>query len=287
MAIEGLTIIAESINDSVPSTKKLFDANDLDGLLNLAKTQDEKGAGYIDVNVGRRSAEFMAEMIRRVQGVTAKPLSVDSPDPALAEAGLRAYNQDRAAGQAPILNSISPLRLGMFDLLQVRPFMPLLMVSERVENGVSLPSRSAEETYESAKHLAGLCHQHGLKNDQIVIDVGIAPVGSDTEGLLKRVLDSMRLIHDDTMFRGVHMSVGLSNFTHMLPPRRADGSPLKSPLESAFITLAMPLGLDMVIGSVARKYELLPADHPALACLQDVMNLDSFDAIMRVQEYYS
>ena len=31
MALEGLTIIGESINDSVPSTKKLFDAGDLDG----------------------------------------------------------------------------------------------------------------------------------------------------------------------------------------------------------------------------------------------------------------
>ncbi len=42
MAISGLQIIGESINDSVPSTKKLFDANDLDGILNLAKSQDER-----------------------------------------------------------------------------------------------------------------------------------------------------------------------------------------------------------------------------------------------------
>lgn len=287
MPLAGLTIIGESINDSVPSTQKLFAAGDLDGILNLARTQDDKGAGYIDVNVGRRSAEFLADMVRRIQTVTAKPLSIDTPDPALAAAGLRTYDPGRAGGRAPILNSISPLRLGMFDLLKIRPFMPLLMVSERVENGVSLPSRNAQETYESARQLVGLCRQHGLTNDQIIIDPGIAPLGSDTEGLLKRVLDSMRLIHDDPAFRGVHMSVGLSNFTHMLPPKRADGSPLKSPLESAFLTLAMPLGLDMVIGSVARKYELLAAGHPALQCLEDVQKLDGFDAIMRVQEFYS
>ena len=41
MPLEGLTIIGESINDSVPSTKKLFDANDIPGILNLAKTQDD------------------------------------------------------------------------------------------------------------------------------------------------------------------------------------------------------------------------------------------------------
>jgi len=60
MAIEGLTIIAESINDSVPSTKKLLDAGDIEGILDLARFQDERGAGYIDVNVGTRSAELMA-----------------------------------------------------------------------------------------------------------------------------------------------------------------------------------------------------------------------------------
>ena len=31
MPIEGLSVIGETINDSVPSTKKLFDAGDVDG----------------------------------------------------------------------------------------------------------------------------------------------------------------------------------------------------------------------------------------------------------------
>jgi hypothetical protein len=39
MPLPGLTIIGESINDSVPSTKKLFDANDIDGILELARSQ--------------------------------------------------------------------------------------------------------------------------------------------------------------------------------------------------------------------------------------------------------
>ena len=110
MALDGLAIIGESINDSVPSTNKLFDAGDIEGILNLAKLQDEMGAAYIDVNVGPRSAQFMAEMVKKVQGVTAKPLSIDTPDPEIAKAGLDAYDQDRAGGAKPILNSISPMR---------------------------------------------------------------------------------------------------------------------------------------------------------------------------------
>jgi len=83
------------------------------------------------------------------------------------------------------------------------------------------------------------------------------------------------------------MSVGLSNFTVMISPKRADGSPTKGPLESAFLTLAMPLGMDHVIGSVKRKYERLAPDHPALVCLNDCLKLDGFEVIMRVQEFYS
>ena len=139
------------------------------------------------------------------------------------------------------------------------------MISERVEKGHSRPCRTAEETYDAAKFLLAAARQagRGIPNDDLVFDPGIAPIGSDVEGNLPRLLAAMELIHNDPDFAGVHMSVGLSNFTVMLPPKRRDGSPLKGPLESAFLTKAMPLGLDMVIGSVKRSYELLPPDHPA------------------------
>ena len=65
MAIKGLTIIGETINDSVPSTNKLFEADDIDGLLELARMQDEKGAAYIDVNVGPARASSWPIWSRR------------------------------------------------------------------------------------------------------------------------------------------------------------------------------------------------------------------------------
>jgi len=291
MAIPGLTIIGESINDSVPSTKKFFDENDVPGLLELARGQDEKGAAYIDVNVGARSPEFMADLVRRIQSVTAKPLSIDTPDPAIAEAGLRAYDPGRAGGKRPVLNSISPLRFQMFDLWAVRPFIPILMASERFESGATCASanRTAEETRRTARALLEEAHRRipSFTNDQAIIDPGIAPIGSDCEGQLMRVLESLALIHADRFFAGVHISVGLSNFTVMLPSKRADGSPVKGPLESAFLTLAMPRGLDTIIGSTVRKYEILPAGHPALACLEDILKLEGYDTLMRLKEFYA
>ncbi len=289
MAIEGLTLIGETINDSVPSTKAKFDAGDIDGILELARFQDEKGADYIDVNVGSRSPDFMAEMVRKIQEVTAKPLSIDTPDPAIAKAGLEAYDMDRAGGVKPILNSISPLRTEMFELYSVCPFRPILLITERLVDGDSAACRTAEETYQAAKDLVAAAREKvpEMTNDDFIFDPGIAPLAGDTEGNLKRLLEALRMIHEDPDLAGVHASVGLSNFTVMLPSKRKDGSPVKSPLESAFLTLAMPLGLDMIIGSVKRKYALLEEDHPAMQCLRDVLAADGFEAIMRVRQFYA
>jgi cobalamin-dependent methionine synthase I len=229
----------------------------------------------------------MAEMVRKIQGVTAKPLSIDTPDPEIARAGLAAYDAGRAGGRPPILNSISPLRMEMFDLFQVHPFRPILLVSEQVIDGRSRPCRTAEETYAAAQFLVAQARAHGIAVADCIIDPGIAPIGSDCEGNLRRLMTAIEKIHHDPALAGIHMSVGLSNFTVMLPAKRADGSPLKGPLESAFLTKAMPLGLDMVIGSVRRNYQLLAADHPAMVCLEDCLKLGSMESIMRVRDFYT
>ena len=287
MAIATLTIIGESINDSVPSTKKLFDANDIEGLKALAKSQDEGGARYIDVNVGGRNAEFLASMVRQVQSVTARPISIDTPDPVMAEAALKALDLKRCGGAAPLLNSISPLRTGMFQLNKITPVRPILLISERMEGGKPAPNHTSQECYDTAKLLLAEAHKNGIKNGDCIIDPAIAPLATDSEGHLTSIVKTMQMIHADPAFQGVHMSVGLSNFTVMLPMKRADGSLVKGPLESAFLTIAMPLGLDHVIGSVKRNYEFLPADHPAMKCVQDCLGMEGYDVIMRVQEYYA
>ena len=174
---------------------------------------------------------------------------------------MEAYDLDRAGGKKPILNSISALRAGMFDLYKIQPFMPILLVSENVVDGRSKPCRTAEETYAAAKSLVKTFRERcpGATNDDCIIDPGIAPIGSDSEGNIHRLIGRDGVDPQGPGFCRRARSVGLSNFTVMLPPKRADGSPVKGPLESAFLTKAMPLGLDMVIGSVKRKYELLDA----------------------------
>ena len=280
----NIAIIGESINDSVPQTHELYESGNVDGIRELARFQDEKGAAAIDVNVGSRSAEFFAEIIRAVQSVTRKPLSIDTPDLRLAEAALRVY--DDSVGK-PILNSISPLRTEMFDLYKIKPFRPILLISEWSADGRATACRSAEETVEAARFLRAEAEKTGIPNADLIFDPGIAPIGTDTEGNLARLLASLKRIQDDPCFDGVHASVGLSNFTVMLPPKRKDGSLVKGPLESAFLTRAIPLGLDFVVGSVKRNYEILPNDHPAVRCLDDSLRIGGFEAIVCVRKFYT
>ena len=290
MSISGLTIIGESINDSVPSTHTMFEENNIEGIVELAQFQAEKGAAYIDVNVGLRSPEFMADIVKNIQKQITLPLSIDTPDPAIAAAGLEAYDQRRAGGKKPILNSISESRLEMFDIYKKQPFIPIMLITEGVdENGESKMNKTGEETIVTAHSMVKTARDRigNVPNNELILDPGIVPIGSDSEGNFKRLMQSIKMIHDEKDFSGINMSVGLSNFTVMLPPKKADGSPVKGPLESAFLTMAMPLGFNMVIGSVKRNYKILEDDHPAMQCLMDILEMDGYDVIMRVMSYYS
>ena len=285
MAFDGLTIIGESINDSVPSTNALYEADDFDGISELARFQEDGGAKYIDVNVGVRSPETMTKSVKAVLASTHVPVSIDSPDYALAEAGLRAYDPSRGK---PILNSISPLRTEMFNLYSITPFRPILLLTERIdESGESVPSRTVDDVYSAALFLFEKAKERGIENDDIIFDPGVSPIGSDSEGALGRLVGALEKIHANPDMKGVHASVGLSNFTVMLPSKRKlDGSPVKSPLESALLTIAFPLGMDHIVGSVKRKYERLPEDSEALQVVRECMELGGFASIKRVRKFY-
>jgi len=290
MAIPGLTLIAESINDSVPSTHELFEANDINGIVELARLQAEKGAAYIDVNIGPRTPGLMAEAVKKIQQRISLPLSIDTPDPEIAQAGLEAYNPASAGNRKPILNSISEARLQMFDLYSVQPFIPILLITEGMDQaGDMVMNKTAEQIHAPARSLAAIARNRLSlsSNDALILDPGIMPIGSDSKGFFKRLMNTLMSIHQDPELAGISLSVGLSNFTTMLPAKKADGSPVKGPLESAFLTMAMPLGLNTIIGSVQRKYALLPDDDPAMLCLKDVLNMDGVDVIMRVMMYFS
>jgi 5-methyltetrahydrofolate--homocysteine methyltransferase len=286
--IEGLSIIGESINDTIPSTKAMFDNGDIQGIVNLAKFQAEAGAAYLDVNIGKRDPKLIGEVVRAIQKEVAIPLSIDSPDHEIQKEGLSAYNPERG-GSMPVVNSISELRLEILELNSITPFKPIMLCTERVEDGAGQPNKKPEEVHQTARRMVDRARQapHQMENDRIILDLGIAPIGADMDGLTKCMLDAMKLVHEDADLKGVHISGGLSNFTQMLPSKRANGGLVKTPLESALLTLAMPLGMDMCIGSMKKKYRILSDDNDALVALKEAVAAGGMETIMRIQQFYS
>ena len=67
----------------------------------------------------------------------------------------------------------------------------------------------------------------------------------------------------------------------------SDGTPVKIALENAVLTLAVPLGLDHIIGNVAKDYKLLEATDPAYLALLEAIELGGLEAIMRIRQFCS
>lgn len=291
MTLPGLTIIGERINPGFASSKALLDSRDIPRLQDLAVSQVEKGAGYLTINVGDqagRDTAFLSDVIRSVQRVVDTPLSFDCVDPAVQEAALKTYDPARARGRKPIVNSITELRWEMVDLLGIQPAKVVLMASERLDGGCEVANTTARQIADTAHRLADRLRARmpQMTLDDIVIDVSLSALASDADNLVRRSLDAIGLIHSNPALRGIHQVVGLSNLSIMLPPNATDGGPLKVRLESSFLTLAMPRGLDIILGTPGRDYRILDEGDLVFRGFKEAMGLDGFDALIRIQQLY-
>lgn len=291
MSIPGLSIIGERINPGFRSTKALFDNEDINGIQNLALRQAEAGATYLNVNAGDKAISdprFMVEIVRAIQEVVDLPLSLDCPDFAVQEAALAAYDQARAGGRKPLVNSISESRWELAELLKIRPCKAILMSSEQVRDGKMVHNRTGAEVHETARRMAERLREggYGVGNADLFVDVSICTLAADTEGLIKMALEGIRAVRDDPALAGIHIMGGLSNLPQHLPDKAADGSDLKFQLECAFLTVAMPIGFDTVLGTPWREYTLLPEDNFVLREFRRIIELRDSDALMAIVDLY-
>jgi len=291
MTLSHLTLIGERLNPGFASSKALLEQEDIKGLQELAVSQVQKGAHYLTINVGDKATSdpsFLVKFIEAVQDVVNVPLSFDYPHRSVQEMCLKTYKPEKARGRKPIVNSVTELRLDMLGLLKIQPFRLVLMASERLENRQALANRTAEEVAQTAKRLARriVSEDCGLTLDDLLIDVSLCPVASDSEGHTRRAVEAIHLIGCDPELRGAHLMVGLSNLGILLPKVSLDGGRLSTKLESAFLTLTVPHGLDTILATPGRDYQILPEDDLVLRGFKEAIALDGFDTLMRLQQLY-
>jgi 5-methyltetrahydrofolate--homocysteine methyltransferase len=286
----AIGIVGERIDPGFRSTRALLDAGDLAGIEALAARQAQAGACCLNISVGARAMQepkFMAEVVRAAQAGARLPLSFDFQGVAAQRACLEAYERERSGGALPLVNYVTEPRWELMELAGEHAFGVVVMLSERSEDGAAVGNRTAAQMQATARRcVARLRAEYGMAPGDIYLDVAVAAVGADREGLNRTTLAALQLLGADPEIRGVHLLAALSNIGQQLPARAADGSDLRLALESAFLTLAVPLGLDRVIGTPWRGYGPLPQDNHVMRTYREFIAADGSAATRLVRKFY-
>jgi 5-methyltetrahydrofolate--homocysteine methyltransferase len=271
-----LQIVGELMNNSYARARNAFANRDPRGYQELARLQTELGAAYLTLNVDgtqriqvrrQEMLDFLPDVIPAIQEATSTPIAFDNPSVEYHKVALKHYNREKSG--APILNSLAASRehLDEFvELIKHYDTLAVVMASETFAPDGTSQCLNPQDSYRAAKYFVELLvTKAGRRNDQIMIDPGLAPVGADTYGLVNIGLDAMRLISADPDLKGVHMIVGLSNFAWGTPKG------VREELEKAYLTLGSEVGLDFAIANPEKSPAPLPWDHPMVASLREAL----------------
>lgn len=256
------TLIGELMNNSFARAARAFEARDITKYQELAKLQTDLGASFLTLNIDgtqrlrvrmQDMLDFLPRLIPAIQEVTDMPLSFDNPATEFHRDALAIYQ--RTGNNQPILNSVAASRHdldGLIELAAQYDTKVIIMASEKFMPGGGAQCTTPQEVHEATRHHVKLLRDKaGRKNHDLIVDPGLAPVSADTYGLVNMGLDAIELIRQDPDLEGIHISVGLTNFSFGLPGDIREG------VENAYVTLAHRKGLDYILGNPEKHLHLL------------------------------
>lgn len=285
-----LNMIGERISPGYKTVRAMIDSNDIKGIQDLAVKQAESGSTYLDVHLGTRGATdhaFVEQVVKAIQQVVTIPLCFDFAEIKSLEVCLRSYDRARAGGALPLINSITEPRWELLELRKVAPFKVVLMASERLEDGAAKSNKSGPEIAATAKRCAlRMTQENGMAMDDIFVDISVRALIADKEGMTRSTLEAVKTIKDDPALKGIHIMGAITNIGQQLPPKAADGSDLKLAIENAFMTVAVPWGLDTIMGTPWRAFQPLPEDNYVMATFREFLQQSGSNALRSVRKFY-
>ena len=231
VVLDRVRVIGERIN---PTGKKrlkqaLLEGN-MDYLVGQGIEQTEAGADILDVNVGLPELDQPAIMVRAIktlQGVLDAPLQIDSSDPQVIEAALRAYNGK------PIVNSVN----GEDQVLD--SILPLVKKYGAAVVGLTLDQKgipaTAQQRLEIAQKIVKRAMEYGIPKEDVYIDCLTLTVSAQQENAIQ-TLKAVEMVHKQL---GVKTVLGVSNISFGLPARET--------MNLMFLSQALTCGLDLPI----------------------------------------
>jgi 5-methyltetrahydrofolate corrinoid/iron sulfur protein methyltransferase len=201
-------LIGENLNVMSKTLGPAMKERDPKPIQEMAIQETKQGMDYIDINIGparKEGDKFMEWMVKTVQEVTDKPLSLDTTNPLAMEAGLKVHK-----GRA-LINSISLVRMEEelpFVVKYNCDFIGLLWGRE------GLP-RDANERGAIAAELLYSANEKGITNERIWFDPIVTPAVNIESNHVKPCLEFMSMLQD--LAPGAGSAVGLSNVSNGAP----------------------------------------------------------------------
>lgn len=230
-ADKPFVIIGEKLNPT--GLKKLGQAlveQNFDYVKQLAQRQVAWGADVLDVNVGHPQIDevaIMPKVVEAVLSVVDVPLSIDSNEPAILEAGLK------LAPGKPIVNSVNG------EEKQLASVLPIVRDRGAAVIGLTIDDEGIPATPEgrlaAADKIITRATRMGIPIEDIIIDPLVMTVGHNSNAALV-TLKTVDLVIQEF---GVNISLGASNVSFGLPERHA--------VNSAFLALAIQRGVTTAI----------------------------------------
>ena len=221
--------IGENINIMSKTVGPAIKERRADPILEMARHQEKVGIDYLDLNIGpsrKAGEEVMDWLVKTVQGVVNKPLSLDTTNAAAMEAGLKIHK-----GKA-LINSVSlqPERL--------EKVLPMAKAYNAYVIGLlwgkeGMP-RDANERAALAVDFIYQANNLGIPTEDIWIDPIVSPVSVEINQVLA-CLEFMSMLKD--IAPEAKSIVGLSNISNGTPIH------LRPVLNRAYMIMLMKYGL--------------------------------------------
>ncbi len=232
--------------------KDLLQAEQIDGMVAMAREQEREGAHILDVctaYVGRDEVADMSKFIMRLNTELQIPIMIDSTEYAVLEASLALV-----AGK-PIVNSIN-LEDGEAKMLEkvalIKRYGAAAVALTIDEAGMA---KSADKKLEIAKRIYDLACGQGLPPHDLIFDAltfTLSTGNEDDRRLGLETLEGIRLIKEN--LPGVKTILGVSNISFGMDPR------IRRILNSVFLHHAVQYGLDMAIVNAQKILPLYKID---------------------------
>ena len=233
-----MILIGESINIMSHTIGPAIREKDAKPIQQMAVVQEEKGADYLDINLGparKQGDEMMKWVVKTIEEVTELPLSLDTTNPVAMEAGLAVVSKARAlinsaSGQSERLAQMLPLAkkydADVIGLLLTNEGMPR-DINERVNVALEIVARANEL---------------GIGNENVWIDPLMFTVTVDQNQVVS--MTEFFAMLPDLFVPPTKSTLGLSNVSNGAPEE------LRTILNQAMYCILEPTGVYSAIVNV-------------------------------------